>query len=243
VGDVLREFWGLGALAGRGDIYLLGAADGVWISIDAGQEWTQRRVGLEEVTLSADPLTGPLLEDELARGFGIFTVGMLVEQQNHLYAGTIGGLFESVDAGATWARVNGIEGKVSVMVLAEAAARVLVQTEVGVWTIPIQEEAAVIAEEATPSPRADEVTVLILDFRFEPATLSVPVGTTVTWINEGQTVHTASALDGATRIWDSEIMESGDSFSFRMTQAGSFEYLCLIHPDMIASIDVVADNN
>nr|MDQ3045350.1 hypothetical protein [Chloroflexota bacterium] len=52
VGDVLREFWGLGALAGRGDIYLLGAADGVWISIDAGQEWTQRRVGLEEVTLS-----------------------------------------------------------------------------------------------------------------------------------------------------------------------------------------------
>lgn len=67
-------------------------------------------------------------------------------------------------------------------------------------------------------------------------TLTVKVGTTVTWSNDdpGQ-MHTVTDVDGA---FDSGFMETGDTWSHTFAEAGEFEYYCLPHPWMRAKIIV-----
>jgi plastocyanin len=77
--------------------------------------------------------------------------------------------------------------------------------------------------------------VSIVDFAFEPASLEVPVGTTVTWTNAGAAPHTVTADDGA---FDSGELAPGASFSQTFDTAGSFAYHCEIHPDMTGTIVV-----
>jgi plastocyanin len=94
--------------------------------------------------------------------------------------------------------------------------------------------------EASPgaSPAAGEVTITILDFAFEPATVTVPLGTTITWVNQGPTQHTTVSFDGPDKIWDSKIMEAGDTYSYTPTELGTYEYLCGLHPNMKATLIV-----
>ena len=87
--------------------------------------------------------------------------------------------------------------------------------------------------------------VSIVDFAFNPPTVTVPVGATVTWVNNGQAPHTTtSGTPGAANagaIWDSGTLQSGQSFSFTFTSAGTFPYFCRIHPQqMQASVTVQA---
>lgn len=136
-GDVLRTFWGVGALAAGGGRLLLGDATGVWVSDDGGATWGGGRAGLEEVTLSVDPLTAALPDAELARGFGIDAVGLDPAEPDRLYAGTVGGLFASVDGGGRWRRVAGVEGPVFDLVLAAESDRLFAQTMEGVVAVPL----------------------------------------------------------------------------------------------------------
>jgi len=78
--------------------------------------------------------------------------------------------------------------------------------------------------------------VRIVDFAFEPATLTVPVGTTVIWRNTG-VQHTVLTLTGSVRI-ASDVLEGGDAFSFTFAQSGTFPYVCGLHPDMEGTIVV-----
>lgn len=82
-------------------------------------------------------------------------------------------------------------------------------------------------------------TVRVVDFAFEPATLEVSVGTTVTWTNDGQRPHTITADDGT---FDSGRLDPGEQFSFRFDQPGTFAYQCGFHPDMQATIVVTAES-
>ena len=77
--------------------------------------------------------------------------------------------------------------------------------------------------------------VTISDFQFTPASLTVPVGTKVTWTNNGPSNHTATANGGA---FDSGTLAKGQSFSFTFASAGTFAYHCSIHPFMAGSIIV-----
>jgi plastocyanin len=79
------------------------------------------------------------------------------------------------------------------------------------------------------------VEVRIIDFAFDPPLLTVPVGTTVTWVLvEGY--HTVLSADS--RL-DSPILEQpGDRYSYTFTEAGLYDYLCGIHPDMLGVVTV-----
>ncbi|HLL51281.1 MAG TPA: cupredoxin family copper-binding protein [Thermomicrobiales bacterium] len=79
------------------------------------------------------------------------------------------------------------------------------------------------------------VNVQVVDFAFEPATLTVPVGTTVTWTNAGSRPHTVTADDGS---FDSGRLDPGEQFSQSFDQPGTFTYFCGFHPDMQGSIVV-----
>jgi plastocyanin len=72
-------------------------------------------------------------------------------------------------------------------------------------------------------------SVTIVDFAFQQPTLTVNVGDTVTWTNNGSTAHTATSDTGA---WDSAAVQNGASFSYQFTSAGTFAYHCTFHSDM-----------
>lgn len=73
------------------------------------------------------------------------------------------------------------------------------------------------------------------DYLFSPASISVPAGTTVTWTNTGQSVHTVTADLGA---FDSGTLSSGARFSHTFAAPGTFAYRCRIHSGMVASVVV-----
>jgi plastocyanin len=65
----------------------------------------------------------------------------------------------------------------------------------------------------------------------------VPVGTTLTWRNDGAVIHTATAADGS---WDTgDISGGGGTASVTFEAAGTFTYNCTPHPWMIGRVIVV----
>lgn len=81
------------------------------------------------------------------------------------------------------------------------------------------------------------VTVQMVDFAFNPGTITVEVGTTVTWVNQGAVPHTATGNNGE---FDTGQLEPGQSGSVTFDTPGTFNYFCQIHPNMTGSIVVVA---
>lgn len=69
-------------------------------------------------------------------------------------------------------------------------------------------------------------TVVMADNRFQPANLSVAVGTTVTWPNNGANIHTVSAMDGS---FESGSITAGGGFSHTFTAVGQYQYVCRQH--------------
>jgi plastocyanin len=78
-------------------------------------------------------------------------------------------------------------------------------------------------------------TVAIKGFAFSPASITVKVGTTVTWTNSDQDAHTVTATGGA---FGSQALDTGKAFTFTFTKAGTYNYLCTIHPFMTATVVV-----
>lgn len=77
--------------------------------------------------------------------------------------------------------------------------------------------------------------VLIKNFVFEPANLTIKAGDTVEFINEDGAPHTATADNGA---FDTGNLRRGQSASLTFPAAGSFGYFCAVHPHMKGSITV-----
>jgi plastocyanin len=79
--------------------------------------------------------------------------------------------------------------------------------------------------------------VAIKNFAFAPAALTVKVGTTVTWTNQDTDAHTVTSQNNAGPL-ASAALNTGQSYSYTFTQAGTYSYLCTIHPFMTATVTV-----
>ena len=88
-----------------------------------------------------------------------------------------------------------------------------------------------------PRPSTPTVDVEMQDYVFAPASVEIEVGTTVRWTNRGQAPHTATADDGS---FDTGQIAFGASAGHVFASAGTFTYLCTLHPDMRGTITVVA---
>jgi plastocyanin len=86
------------------------------------------------------------------------------------------------------------------------------------------------AEAPAGGPRVE-----IGNFTFTPNVLTVPVGTTVTWINRDDIPHTVTAKDHS---FTSSGLDTDDSFAHQFTVAGTYAYYCTIHATMTATIIV-----
>lgn len=81
--------------------------------------------------------------------------------------------------------------------------------------------------------------VSIIDFAFDPTALSVKLGDTVQWINNG------TADEGHNVIGDglsSPVLHTGESYGFTFTTAGTYDYICTIHPKMTGTVEVIDPN-
>jgi plastocyanin len=77
--------------------------------------------------------------------------------------------------------------------------------------------------------------VNINNFAFAPATLTIAAGSTVTWTNRDEEPHTVVAGDGS---FHSPGMDSQATYSDMFATAGTFDYVCSIHPFMHATVVV-----
>jgi LPXTG-motif cell wall-anchored protein len=119
--------------------------------------------------------------------------------------------------------------------VAPASAQPVTATEPG----PAEEqtEPATAPRAAPKAHAAGSQSVPIQGFAFKPATVTVNEGDTVTWTNQDTAPHTATASDGS---FDTGSLKKGASGSHTFSQAGSFAYICSIHPNMKGTVVVKA---
>ena len=86
---------------------------------------------------------------------------------------------------------------------------------------------------------AGPAEVKIDNFSFGPQTLTVPVGTTVTWTNRDDIPHTIASVK---RAFKSKALDTSDSFSFTFNESGTYAYFCSLHPHMTGRIVVEPAN-
>jgi plastocyanin len=75
----------------------------------------------------------------------------------------------------------------------------------------------------------------IRDFKFQPARVVVSRGTRVIWTNKDSDPHTISSKSAH---WSSPALDTGKSFATVTKKAGTFAYICTIHPFMHATVVV-----
>jgi plastocyanin len=96
----------------------------------------------------------------------------------------------------------------------------------------------------TPAPKADDTgetnaggpQVIMKDIKFNPATLKAKAGQTVTWTNDDSVGHDVTA-DGFNSGGAGNI-EPGKTFTHKFAKAGTFKYVCSVHPGMEGTIKV-----
>ncbi len=77
--------------------------------------------------------------------------------------------------------------------------------------------------------------VKIDNFSFTPTTLTVPVGTSVTWTNADDIPHTVVSDD---KSFKSKALDTDDKFSYMFTKPGTYSYFCSLHPKMTGKVVV-----
>jgi plastocyanin len=84
---------------------------------------------------------------------------------------------------------------------------------------------------------ASGAEVKIDNFSFAPGTVTVPLGTKVTWTNRDDIPHTVASPD---RLFKSKVMDTDESYSFTFATPGEYAYFCSLHPHMTGTIVVEA---
>jgi len=86
------------------------------------------------------------------------------------------------------------------------------------------------AAEPTPAPE-----VVIEHNHFSPATLTVPAGTTVTWVNRDDDTHTVTS---SAKAFGSGGLDPAEVYRFTFSAPGTYAYYCTLHPTMTATVVV-----
>lgn len=87
---------------------------------------------------------------------------------------------------------------------------------------------------AAATPAAGSPDVTIRNFVFGPATLSAAPGKAVTWVNADDSPHQVT-IKGLPR---SEVLLKGQSHTQAFPAAGTYEYICGLHPAMKGTVEV-----
>lgn len=82
---------------------------------------------------------------------------------------------------------------------------------------------------------AADTQIVVDNFTFSPTPLMVATGTTVTWVNHDDIPHSIVCPDLKVK---SHPLDTDDSFAYRFEQAGTYDYICGLHPHMHGQVVV-----
>ena len=95
-------------------------------------------------------------------------------------------------------------------------------------------------EEVAEPPSAGAIgtaAINMIDNAYDPLDIEVEAGSSITWTNIGELPHTVTARDES---YDSGFVTTGESWTRQYDQVGEYEYFCIIHPEMVGRVIVVA---
>ena len=101
------------------------------------------------------------------------------------------------------------------------------------------------SQEESPSPLSimEEEKVLSIvansgSNSYNPNPIEIKVGDMVTWINDDSSRHTVTSSNDST--FDSDVLRTGETFSFTFDNVGEYPYFCTLHPSMVGTVVVTA---
>ena len=103
------------------------------------------------------------------------------------------------------------------------------------WTNAFAAAAWAIFLGASAVGAIQQPEVRALSASYEPATLTVPAGTAVRFVNVDNDIHTFSQRGGG---FESGLLFRGDTWTYVFNNPGVYEYFCLPHPWMAGTIVV-----
>jgi plastocyanin len=83
------------------------------------------------------------------------------------------------------------------------------------------------------SANGELINISISNFNFNPSDISIKIGDTVKWTNDDQAPHQIFLLG-----FVSQVLNTGDSYSYTFKDGGIFDYHCNIHPSMTGNVSV-----
>jgi plastocyanin len=88
---------------------------------------------------------------------------------------------------------------------------------------------------AKSEDKSSPTEVRVDNFSFAPDTLTVPVNSTVTWVNKDDVPHVIASNDG---LFKSKGLDTDDKYSYTFSKAGTYSYYCSVHHKMVGKIVV-----
>jgi plastocyanin len=87
------------------------------------------------------------------------------------------------------------------------------------------------------STSSKQNTIEIKDFAFNPQTITVKSGQTITWINRDEEPHTVVSVEK--QFKKSSALDTDQTFTITTGAPGTYTYFCSVHPKMTGTIVVV----
>lgn len=98
--------------------------------------------------------------------------------------------------------------------------------------------ASAAAGPCAPSDAAGTVSGKIANFAFDPATVAAKVGDVISWTNSDTVEHTATVKSNETCT--TPRLASNASAGITFSEAGTYDFFCMIHPQMTGKIEVTS---
>ena len=90
--------------------------------------------------------------------------------------------------------------------------------------------------EDADSTNSKQNTIEIKDFAFNPQTITVKSGQTITWINRDEEPHTVVSVEK--QFKKSSALDTDQEFTITASAPGTYTYFCSVHPKMTGTIVV-----
>ena len=113
----------------------------------------------------------------------------------------------------------------------------------------IENEVIVIDSSTEPVPQEVDAQIVIPNGNFDvtgagfyaPLNLEIPIGSTVTWVNDDSVPHNIQSIDREGKViqlFNSPPLNTGDRFEHTFDEEGVFKYYCSFHPWRIGLVTV-----